>query len=699
MRFILYNMDTTVISSGMGDLDAEQKIRRLTNEINHHNYLYYILDEPSISDYDFDRMLQELEELEKKYPQFVCADTPTQRVGGAVTKQFNTVRHRYPMLSLANTYSQSELIEFDRRVHTLVQDRVEYVCELKYDGVAISLLYEDGLLKQAVTRGDGFQGDDVTANVRTIKAVPIRLQGNSYPSQFEVRGEIVMPHHQFRNLNREREEIGEPPFANPRNAASGSLKLQESAVVAKRGLDAQLYYLLGENIPGSTHYERMTLLKEWGFKPPQAIFKAASLEEVFGFITEWDTQRKTLPFDIDGIVIKVNSLARQQQIGFTSKNPRWAIAYKFKAERVSTPMISVDYQVGRTGIITPVANLKPVHLAGTVVKRATLINRDFIEAFDIHEHDSLFVEKGGEIIPKIVGVDIPKRDPLSPPLKFVEFCPQCHSKLLRKEGEAGIYCPNELHCPPQIKGKLEHFISRRAMNIESLGEGKVDMLYEKGLLRTIADFYKLREEDLLGLEKRMPDEDGKPGRVISFREKTVGNILSGIERSKQVPFERVLFALGIRFVGETTAKKLARHFGNLDILSNATKEDLMAVEDVGERVADSIIHYFNQIENLHSILELKEAGLQFESEYRPEEKGSVFEGRNIVVTGIFTIPRDEVKNMVEMNGGKIVSSISKNTSFVLAGEKMGPEKKLKAEKLNIPVVSEEEFRKMISDRS
>lgn len=676
--------------------DAEKRIRQLTDEINRYNYQYYILDTPTISDYDFDQLLDELMALEKQFPQFMQPDSPTQRVGGTITKQFQTVKHRYPMLSLANTYSEEELREFDRRAREAVSTPIEYVCELKYDGVAISLLYEDGILKQAVTRGDGVQGDDVTANVKTIRSIPLKLE-EDVPALFEVRGEILMSHYQFEVLNKEREEIGEPPFANPRNAASGSLKLQESAEVARRGLDAQLYYLLGDNLSGGSHYDRLELLIKWGFKPPAACLKANTLDEVFSFIKTWDIQRKSLPFDIDGIVIKVNSLQQQQQIGYTAKNPRWAIAYKFKAERVSTQLVSVDYQVGRTGIVTPVGNLKPVQLAGTTVKRATLNNRDFIESFDIHEDDYLFVEKGGEIIPKIVGIDIEKRDPHAKKVTFITHCPQCGSLLKQNEDEAGIYCPNELHCPPQIKGKLEHFISRKAMNIDSLGEGKVSLLYENGLLRNVADLYDLKPENLLGLEKIIYDEDGNPGRIISLREKSVENIIAGIEKSKSIPFERVLFALGIRYVGETTAKKIARHFGNIDIISNAVKEELLEVSDVGDRVADSVIDYFNRTEDLEIIMRLKEAGLHFEAEEKEERMEShLLDGKSIVVSGVFSIPRDDMKKLIEQNGGKVASSISKSTTYVLAGEKMGPEKKIKAEKLGIPIISEEEFRKMIN---
>ena len=682
----------------MTETEAKKRIEQLSRELHEHNERYYLSDSPTISDFDFDQLLNELMMLENAYPQWALPDSPTQRVGGAVNKQFKSVKHRYPMLSLANTYSEGELREFDRRVQDAVSESVEYVCELKYDGVAISIIYENGVLKQAITRGDGITGDDVTDNIKTIRSIPLRLKTDGkipLPALLEVRGEVILPHRQFEILNREREDVGEMPFANPRNAASGSLKLQESSEVARRRLDAQLYYLLGENLSGATHYERIEYLQEWGFKPPETVKKVLSIEGVFDFIREWDVKRKELPFDIDGIVVKVNSFAQQQQVGYTSKNPRWAIAYKFKAERVSTPLLSVDYQVGRTGVITPVANLKPVSLCGTVVKRATLNNKDFIEAYQIHENDWLFVEKGGEIIPKIVGVDKEKREENSRSLSFITNCPECGSALTQNEGEAGIYCPNELHCPPQIKGKLEHFIARKAMNIDSLGEGKIDMLYEKGLLHNIADFYALTYNKLLGLEKTIQGTAGQADRILSLREKSVENILNGIEQSKNVPFERVLFALGIRYVGETTAKKLARHFGNIDAIANAGKEKLLEVGDVGERVAESIIFYFNQLENLSILIRLKEAGLSFETHFSEKKQGDTLAGKSIVVSGVFTIPRDTIKELVEQNGGKIVSSISKSCSFVLAGEKMGPEKKIKCEKLNIPIVSEEEFRGMI----
>ena len=676
--------------------NVQEHIDRLIRDINRHNYQYYMLDNPTISDYDFDQLLQELIDLEAAHPELRRPDSPTQRVGGEITKRFETVEHLYPMQSLGNTYSQGDLIEFDRRVRELLAVTPEYVCELKYDGVAISLIYENGTLVRAVTRGDGTRGDVVTANVRTIRTVPLQLQGD-FPPLLEVRGEIIMPFSSFEQLNAEREEIGEPPFANPRNAASGSLKLQDSAEVAKRGLDFKLYFALGEQLPCSNHFDRLLKLHEWGFRKPDVMEKVGDLNGIYDFLNTWDEKRKALPYPIDGVVIKVNDFDQQRQVGATTKSPRWAIAYKFKAERVSTKLLSVDFQVGRTGIITPVANLSPVSLAGTVVKRATLNNGDFMAEMDIREGDSLFVEKGGEIIPKIVGVDLEKRNPDAQRVPFVTHCPVCGAELQRAEGEAGVFCPNADHCAPQIKGRLEHFIARKAMNIDSLGEGKIDMLYANGLVKNIADLYSLTYEQLFGLEKVIEDDNGKT-KTISFREKTVQNILSGIEASKQVPFERVLFALGIRFVGEVTAKKLARHFETMDAVANASAEELTAVEDVGERVAESIIAYFNDTENLGILMRLRDAGLQFE--LNKEENLPVSQtlaGKSIVVSGVFSIPRDTVKELVEKHGGKNVSSISKNTAFVLAGEKMGPEKRKKAESLGIPIVSEEEFRTMIGE--
>lgn len=670
--------------------DIQHQIAQLSEEINQHNHNYYILDDPKISDYDFDMLLQRLIDLEKQYPEYVLPDSPTQRVGGSTTKQFESAAHIYPMLSLGNTYSEEDLNEFDQRVRGLLDAAHEYVCELKYDGVAISLIYENGLLVRAVTRGDGVRGDVVTANVKTIGSIPLRLRGD-YPDLLEARGEIIMPYSSFESLNAEREELGEQPFANPRNAASGSLKLQNSAEVAKRGLDFKLYYALGENLPEATHYDRLRKLHEWGFRLPDVIEKTNGLSGVLDFIHQWDEKRKSLPYPIDGIVLKVNDYAQQQQVGYTAKSPRWAIAYKFKAERVATPLLSVDYQVGRTGVVTPVANLYPVSLAGTVVKRATLNNRDFMRDMDICEGDWLFVEKGGEIIPKIVGVDMDHRAMDAQHVQFVTHCPVCGTPLQQNEGEAGVFCPNELHCSPQIKGRLEHFISRKAMNIDSLGEGKIDLLYSQGLVYTPADLYSLTYDRLFGLEKVIEDENGKV-RTISFKEKTVQNILNALQQSKDVPFERVLFAIGIRMVGEVTAKKLAKHFGNIDALASASVEELVQVEDVGAIVADNIVRFFNDLENLQMVMRLREAGLQFEMNASDLALDSnVLEGQSVVVSGVFSIPRDEMKRMIEQHGGKNVSSISKNTSFVLAGEKMGPEKRKKAESLGVPILSEEEF--------
>lgn len=669
--------------------DIQQQIKKLTEEINRHNYYYYMQDDPKISDYDFDLMLQRLIDLEKQYPDYVCPDSPTQRVGGTVSKQFESVAHVYPMLSLGNTYSEGDLTEFDTRVRSLLDSPLEYVCELKYDGVAISLIYEHGILVRAVTRGDGTRGDVVTQNVKTIGSVPLSLMGD-YPDMLEARGEIIMPYESFEALNAERDEIGEQPFANPRNAASGSLKLQNSSEVAKRGLAFKLYYALGENLPEHSHYDQLRKLHEWGFRFPDVMEKVPNIQGVFDFIHQWDEKRKQLSFPIDGIVIKVNDFAQQQQVGATAKSPRWAIAYKFKAERVSTPLLSVDFQVGRTGIVTPVANLMPVNLAGTVVKRATLNNRDFMQQMDICEGDSLFVEKGGEIIPKIVGVDMDKREIDARPVPFVTHCPVCGTPLLQNEGEAGVFCPNEWHCAPQIKGKLEHFISRKAMNIDSLGEGKIDLLYSQGLVANVSDLYNLTYDKLFGLEKVVEDENGK-SRTLSFKEKTVQNILNGLQQSKTVPFERVLYAIGIRFVGEVTAKKIARRFRHIEAIASASKEELMEVEDVGDRVADSILDFFNNTDNLQMVMDLRTAGLQFEVGEEQKPKSQALAGKSIVVSGVFSIPRDQIKEIIEQNGGKNVSSISKNTSFVLAGEKMGPEKRKKAESLGVPIIGEEEF--------
>lgn len=674
--------------------NIRKEMDRLADELNRHNYAYYVLNDPTVPDVEFDRLLRRLADLERQYPGLARPDSPTQRVGGAVTRQFESAAHRYPMLSLGNTYSPEDMAAFDARVRELLQEPFGYVCELKYDGVAVSLVYEDGLLVRAVTRGDGLRGDVVTANVRTIRTVPLRLTGD-FPPYVEARGEVLMPFSRFGALNREREDIGEPPFANPRNAAAGSLKLQNSAEVAARGLDFKLYYALGDALPAAGHYEQLLKLHEWGFKAPDVMEKAGSLDEVMRFIARWDKERVRLPFPIDGIVVKVDDFRQQRQVGATAKSPRWAIAYKFKAERVPTPLLGVDFQVGRTGIVTPVANLGPVSLAGTTVKRATLNNRGFIEDMDIRENDWLFVEKGGEIIPKIVGVDKSRRRPGAQPVSFVTHCPVCGARLRQNEGESGLFCPNELHCPPQIKGKLEHFISRKAMDIGSLGEGKIEMLYDHGLVNNVADLYKLTAGQLLGLEKT--SDDGAGGsRVVSLREKSVENLLNGIERSKQTPFERVLYAVGIRYVGEVTAVKIARHFRNIENLSHATRDELMEVEDVGERIADSIVQFFNTSENLAVIMDLRAAGLRFQTEHGDmPAAGGPLQGKTVVVSGVFSIPRDDLKRIIEQNGGKNATAISKKTSFILAGEKMGPEKRRKAQALGIPLVKEDDFRKML----
>lgn len=677
--------------------DIQNQIEILKNEINKHNYNYYVLDNPTISDFDFDQLLNQLIDLEKQYPEFVTPDSPTQRVGGDIIKQFQTETHKYPMLSLGNTYSREDLIEFDKRVRSLVNQDIEYICELKYDGVAISLIYENGQLTKAITRGDGVKGDVVTTNVKTIKSIPLRLLGD-YPSYFEVRGEIILTHKQFDLLNKEREEIGEVPFANPRNAASGSLKLQDSTEVAKRGLDCRLYLLLGENLPVANHYDAIQKLTEWGFKIPEVITITKTIDEVFQFIDHWDVAREKLPFDIDGIVLKVNAFAQQLQLGNTAKSPRWAISYKFKAKRVLTQLLSVDYQVGRTGVVTPVANLKPVKLAGTVVKRASLHNNDIIQSFDIHEDDFLYVEKGGEIIPKIVGVDLGSRNMFAQKVKFISHCPECHTQLVQNEGEAGIFCPNDTGCPPQIKGKLEHFISRKAMNIDSLGEGKIEMLYSNNLVHNIADLYDLKYEQLIGLEKSFINDSTSIERVISFKDKTVQNILNGIENSKKIPYERVIFALGIRYVGETTAKKLAKSFPTIESLSNATFEELLLVDDVGDKVAQSIVTYFYQPIHLETIIRLEQAGVQlFRNIEQKQQIINIFNDMPIVVSGVFSIPRDDIKMMIEKFGGKNVSSISKNTAFLIAGDNMGPEKKKKAEKLGVKIISEEEFYELVKN--
>ncbi len=683
----------------MDILSIKARINQLTQEINLHNYNYYSLSSPTISDYDFDLLLEELVRLEHLNPELALPDSPTKRVGGEITKNFKQIVHKNPMLSLSNTYSEAEVTDFDQRVRKLLQgEAFEYVCELKYDGLAIGLTYVKGVLQHAVTRGDGVQGDDVTANVRTIKSIPIRLFGDDFPDEFEIRGEIIMPRSEFRRLNEERADIGDLPFANPRNAASGSIKMQDSAEVAKRALDCYLYHIIGDALPFESHYENMVKARQWGFKVPMYIAKCTTVDAIFEFIEEWNSARETLPFDIDGIVIKVNSFAQQQQLAFTAKSPRWAIAYKFKAQRVSTKLLSIDYQVGRTGAVTPVANLEPIQLGGTTVKRASLHNADQIARLDIRVGDTVFVEKGGEIIPKIVDVDVSFRPPQSEPLHFITHCPECATLLVRKEGEAIHYCPNENGCPPQTKGKIEHFIHRKAMNIDSLGEGKVEILFDNGLLKNVADIYDLTYEKIIDLEKKHITENSDKTRVVKFREKTVENILKGIEDSKQVPFERVLFALGIRYVGETIAKKLAVHFKNSDEIQKATFDELKEAEEIGETIAESVLQYFGNEENVAIIARLKEKGLQFSiNETAVTIVSDVLQGKSFVVSGVFSKSRDEIKHLIELHGGKNVGSISAKTHFVLAGDNMGPEKKKKAQQLNVPIISEDEFFEMIHE--
>jgi DNA ligase (NAD+) len=668
----------------MNKEQAKQRIAELTAEINEHNYKYYVESMPTVSDYEFDMLLEELNKLEKEYPEFAYENSPTKRVGGEVVKEFKTVKHKYPMLSLGNTYSEEELVEFDKRVKKIIGDDVEYVCELKFDGVAIGLTYLAGRLTQAVTRGDGEKGDDVTVNVRTIKSIPLELKGNDYPYEFEIRGEIFLPIKTFEKTNAERIEIGEQPFANPRNSASGTLKMQDSTVVAKRGLDSFLYFLYGENLPFKNHYESLKKAKEWGFKISPHMMKCKDISGVFHFIKEWDKGRESLPYDIDGIVIKVNSFQQQNELGFTAKTPRWAIAYKFKAESVSTKLLEVTYQVGRTGAITPVANLQPVLLAGTTVKRASLYNADQVAKLDLRVGDTVFVEKGGEIIPKITGVDLTKREEGSHHLKYIETCPECGTPLIRKEAEAIHYCPNELGCPPQIKGRMEHFVSRKALDIDGLGFETIEMLYDAGLIKNVADIYDLKKEDLLKLER--------------VGEKSADNLIAGIEKSKMIPFERVLYGIGIRYVGETVAKKLAIHFKNMEAIEKATFEELLLAEEIGEKIAASIVEYFKDHRNLVIIDRLKKAGLRMEvhpdSIMKPVS--DKLNGLTFVISGTFTkFSRDELKLIIEQNGGKNQSGITSKTKFLIAGAEAGPSKLEKAESLKVPIISEDDFAKMI----
>jgi len=675
---------------------VKQRIIYLRDQINNHNHLYYILSAPVISDYDFDLLMKELETLEKEHPELDDPLSPTKRVGGDFTKEFKQSVHRYPMLSLGNTYSFEEIEDFDRRVRKVIEDDVTYICELKYDGVAIGLTYINGRLLSAVTRGDGTRGDDVTTNVKTIRSIPLVLNGTDYPEEFEIRGEIVLPRKSFDKMNEERLDIGDEPFANPRNAASGSIKLQDSAEVARRNLDCYLYYMPGENLPYSNHYHNLEKAREWGLKVSNYLDVAHSVDDIFNFINKWDKERKNLPFDIDGVVIKVNDYTQQRDLGFTAKSPRWAIAYKFKAEKVCTRLLSVSYQVGRTGAVTPVANLQPIQLAGTVVKRASLHNADIIQGLDLMNGDWVYVEKGGEIIPKIVGVALEKRDIFMEPVSFPTQCPECQTPLQRKDGESAHYCPNEKGCPPQIKGKLEHFISRKAMNIDSLGEGKIEMLFDNKLVNSPADLYHLNTENILGLEKVIRNDDGKT-KKLSFQAKTVENILNGLAKSKDIPFERVLFALGIRYVGETVAKKLARHFKTIENIKNATYEELVTAEEIGDKIAESILLWFKDPYNLETVEKLKIEGLQFENIETVTLVSETLKGKSIVVSGVFSVyPRQQIENMVEEHGAKLVSSVSKKTDFIVAGENMGPSKLQKAQELAIRILSEREFLEMLN---
>lgn len=664
-------------------MNDNERIEELRRQLHEHNYNYYVLSSPTISDFEFDALLRELQQLEEAHPEMFDPSSPTQRVGSDITKGFVQVAHKYPMLSLGNTYSKAEVADFYDRVKRALNEDFEICCELKFDGSSISLTYRDGKLVQAVTRGDGEKGDDVTANVKTIRSVPLVLKGSGYPAEFEIRGEVLMPWQVFDDLNAVRERNGEPLFANPRNAASGTLKLQDPSEVASRKLDAYLYYMLGEELPVEGHYENLQVAKEWGFKISDTTRKCKTIEEVFAFIDHFDKARKELPVATDGIVLKVNSLRQQKNLGYTAKSPRWAIAYKFQAERALTRLNEVTYQVGRTGVVTPVANLDAVQLSGTVVKRASLHNADIIEKYDLHIGDMVYVEKGGEIIPKITGVDLDARILVGDKVTFISRCPVCGTPLVRNEGEAAHYCPNENGCAPQIRARVEHFVSREAMNIETIGPETVEILYSYGLVNNVADLYNMNEDDFLFL----PRMGGK----------TVANIFEALKRSCDVPFERVLFALGIRYVGATVAKRLARAFCNVDALMSATIEQLVAIDEIGERIAASVINYFSNPANVELINRLRAAGLKFEIEEDVlHNRTNILAGKSIVISGVFAHhSRDEYKDMIEQNGGKNVGSVSKSTSFILAGENMGPSKLEKAQKLNVSLVSEAEFLEMI----
>jgi DNA ligase (NAD+) len=661
-------------------MDIQQTIQALREELNLHNHNYYVLDQPTISDFEFDHKLKQLQDLENQNPQFFDENSPTQRVGGTITKNFQTVMHDFRMYSLDNSYSKEDLIEWENRIQKgLGNVRLEYTCELKYDGASISITYENGTLKRAVTRGDGFQGDDVTNNIKTIKSIPLKLNGTEFPNKFDIRGEIILPFAGFEKMNQDLLEIGEAPYSNPRNTASGSLKLQDSAEVAKRPLECLLYFIIGNQLPFESQFQSLEMARKWGFKVPNEAKLAQNMEEVFEYIAYWDIHRHHLPYETDGVVIKVNSFQYQEELGYTAKSPRWAIAYKFKSEQVATKLKSISYQVGRTGAITPVANLEPVQLAGTIVKRASLHNADQIEKLDIRVGDTVFVEKGGEIIPKIIAVDLSKRDTDTQPTVYITHCPECHHELIRGTDEANHYCPNFYGCPPQIIGRIQHFISRKAMDIDGLGGETVALLYNNGLIHNYSDLYELTIEQILPLE-RMAQKSGE-------------NLIQGIEKSKQIPFENVLFALGIRYVGETVAKKLAKHYKNIESLKNATLLDLILVDEIGERIAASVVSFFENIENQKIIDKLKGHGLQFEisNKVNPYATNKL-NGQIFVVSGVFSkFSRDELKQLIEDNGGKLGSSISSKTNYVVAGENMGPAKLEKANQLGIPILSEDEF--------
>jgi len=663
-------------------MTTEQKIKSLRDTLREHNYNYYVLDNPTISDYDFDIKLKELQKLEAENPQFVDSNSPTLRVGGEITKNFETVAHKFRMYSLDNSYSKDDLQDWEKRIKKRVDGDVEFVCELKYDGASISLTYENGNLSRAVTRGDGFQGDDVTTNIKTIKTVPLQLKGD-YPAYFEIRGEIVLPFKGFAKMNAERVEAGEEPYKNPRNTASGSLKLQDSSEVAKRPLECLLYALVGDDLPVKSQIDGLEKARDWGFKVPEVYKLAKSIDEVSKFVDYWDIHRHDLPYETDGVVIKVNNLQQQEELGYTAKAPRWAMAYKFKAEQVSTILNRITYQVGRTGAITPVANLEPVELAGTTVKRASLHNADQIAKLDIREGDTVFVEKGGEIIPKIIGVDFGKRIPNNEPTKYIENCPECGTGLVRQEGEAQHYCPNAEGCPPQIIGRIQHFISRKAMDIEGLGGETVTLLVNNGLINNYADLYTLKVEDVLPLER--------------MAQKSAENLVAGVQASKKIPFERVLFGLGIRYVGETVAKKLANHYKNIDAISNASEEELVAVDEIGERIAQSVVSFFASAENRKTVQDLRNYGVQLEiSAERLANQTNILDKNIFVVSGVFSkVSRNELKKLIEDNGGKVSGSISGKTNYVVAGENMGPSKLAKTEDLGIPIISEDDFLKMV----